>query len=88
VNLHWTEDRFQTTSAEAAMGVQQLAGRLRNTQRGSHISVAAELEMGLKQQALHLAPPDLLLRFNLVQGKLQGGGGRQPSLQRREFEGS
>jgi hypothetical protein len=43
--------------------------------------------MGLQQQALHLAPPDLLLRLNLVERKLQGGTGRQPNFQRSEFEG-
>jgi hypothetical protein len=42
--------------------------------------VAAELEMGLKQQALHLAPPDLLLRLNLVEWELKGVTRRQPSL--------
>ena len=43
--------------------------------------------MGLKQQALHLASPDLLLRFNLVEWKLEGVMRCQPSLQRSEFEG-
>jgi hypothetical protein len=36
--------------------------------------------MGFEQQALHLAPPGLLLRLNLVERKLQGGTGRQPSF--------
>jgi hypothetical protein len=43
--------------------------------------------MGLKQQALHLAPSDLLLRLNLVEWELEGVTRRQPGLQRREFEG-
>lgn len=43
--------------------------------------------MGLKEQALHLAPPDLLLRLNLVERELEGVPRRQPSLQRSEFEG-
>lgn len=43
--------------------------------------------MGLKQQALHLAPPDLLLRLNLVEWELEGVMRRQPSLQRSELEG-
>jgi hypothetical protein len=43
--------------------------------------------MDFEQQALHLAPPGLLLRLNLVERKLQGGTGRQPSFQRSEFQG-
>ena len=43
--------------------------------------------MGLKQQALHLAPPDLLLRLNLVEWELEGVMSRQPSLQRSELKG-
>ena len=43
--------------------------------------------MSLKQQALHLAPPDLLLRLNLVEWELEGVPRRQPGLQRSEFEG-
>jgi hypothetical protein len=39
-------------------------------QRGTHIAVAAELKMSLKQQALHLAAFGLLLRFNLVEREL------------------
>jgi hypothetical protein len=36
--------------------------------------------MGLKQQALHLAPFGLLLRLNLMEREVQGSWGRQPSL--------
>ena len=43
--------------------------------------------MSLKQQALHLAAPDLLLRLNLVEWELEGVPRRQPSLQRSEFQG-
>jgi hypothetical protein len=43
--------------------------------------------MGLKQQALHLAPPDLLLRINLMEWELEGVTRRQPSFQGSEFEG-
>jgi hypothetical protein len=43
--------------------------------------------MGLKQQALYLAPPGLLLRLNLVKCELEGARGRQPSLQGCELEG-
>jgi hypothetical protein len=87
VNLDWTEDRFQAAGAEPPSSVQDLAARLWDTQRGSHISVAAELEMSLQQQALHLAPPDLLLRLNLIERELEGVARRQPSFQRSEFEG-
>jgi len=40
------------------------------TPRFRRKTVAAELEMSLKQQALHLAALGLLLRLNLVEGKL------------------
>jgi hypothetical protein len=87
VNLDWTEDRFQAAGAEPPPSVQDLAAGLWETQCGSHISVAAELEVGLQQQALHLASSDLLLRLNLVEWELEGVTRRQPSLQRSEFEG-
>jgi hypothetical protein len=70
VKIHGTEDRLQDTGTEPAAGVPQRAGCLRDTQRRPHITVAAELEMSLKQQALHLAALGLLLRLNLVEGKL------------------
>jgi hypothetical protein len=47
--------------------------------------VAAALQVRLKQQALHLAAFGLLLALDLVQGELQCGRGRQPSLQGREL---
>jgi len=70
MNLHWTEDGFQAAGAEPAMGVQYLAGGLWDAQCRPHISVAAELEMSLQQQALHLAAFGLLLGFNLVEREL------------------
>ena len=60
----------RAAGAEPAMGVQHLAGGLRDAQRRPHISVTAELEMSLQQQALHLAALGLLLRFNLVEREL------------------
>jgi hypothetical protein len=87
VNLHWTEDGFQTSQAASAMGVQHLAGRLRGTQGRPHASVVAELEVSLKHQTLQLAPFGLLLSLDLVNWKVQGGKGSQPSLQRSEFAG-
>ena len=47
--------------------------------------MASTLQVRLQQQALHLAAFGLLLALDLVQGELQRGGGRQPSLQRREL---
>ena len=69
------------------MGVPHLAGSLGDAQSRAHIPVAAELEMGWKQQALHLAPFGLLLRLNPMEGEVQGSWGRQPSLQGSAFEG-
>jgi hypothetical protein len=43
---------------------------LLDAQRRSHISVAAELQMSLEQQALHLAALGLLLRLDLVEREL------------------
>jgi hypothetical protein len=62
------------------MGVTHVAGCLGDAQSRAQISIAAELEMGLKQQALHLAPFGLLLRLNLMEREVQGSWGRQPSL--------
>src|ERR1035441_8897186 len=56
-----------------------------DTQSGSHVSVTAALQVRMKQQALHLAAFGLLLALDLVQGKLQCGRSRQPSLQGREL---
>ena len=71
MNLDWPEDRFQSTGAEAAMRVQHLATiSLWEAQRRPHISVTAELEMSLQEQALHFAALGLLLRFNLVEREL------------------
>ncbi|PYT30519.1 MAG: hypothetical protein DMG57_07940 [Acidobacteria bacterium] len=56
-----------------------------DTPSGSHVSVAAALQVRLKQQALHLPAFGLLLALDLVQGKLQCGRGRQPSLQGGEL---
>ena len=74
-------------ATEQTSGVPHLAGRLSDTQCRSHISVAAELEMGLKQQALHLTAFGILLRLNLMEWELESARGCQPSLQRGEFEG-
>jgi hypothetical protein len=49
------------------MGVEQRAV-LREAQRGSDISVAAKLQVGLEQQTLYLTAFGLLLGFDLVEG--------------------
>ncbi len=67
------------------MRVQHFVVPLLDTQSGPHVSVAAALQVRLKQQALHLAAFDLLLALDLVQGELQCGRGRQPRLQGREL---
>ena len=69
------------------MSVQHLAGRLWDAQRRPDISVTAELEMSLKQQALHLDAFGLLLGLDLVEWELEGGTRRQPSFQQSEFAG-
>jgi hypothetical protein len=55
-------------------------------QGGSHISVAALLQVCLEKQALHLAAFDLLLALNLVEGKLQDSAGGQPGLKKSELD--
>ena len=68
-----------------AMRVQHFVVSVPDTQSGTHVSVAATLQVRLQQQALQLAAFGLLLALDLVQGELQRGGGRQPSLQQREL---
>ena len=68
------------------MGVGQFAVLLMEVQSGSHISVAALLQVGLKEQALHLAAPGLLLGFDLVEGELKGAAGCEPGLQQSELD--
>jgi hypothetical protein len=58
--------------------VGHLAALLPEVQCGSHISVAALLQVCLKKQALHLAATVLLPGLNLVEGELQGAAGGQP----------
>ena len=49
------------------MRVQNSVVPLPDTQRGTHVSVAATLQVRLQQQALHLAAFGLLLALDLVQ---------------------
>ena len=67
------------------MRVQHFVFPLPDTQSRTHVSVPSTLQVRLQQQALHLAAFGLLLALDLVQGELQRGRGRQPSLQRREL---
>jgi hypothetical protein len=59
------------------MGVEHIGWKV---QRRSHISVATILQVGLEEQALHLAAFGLLLGLDVVEGELEGGGGSQPGL--------
>jgi len=52
------------------MGVDDLAIWLMEVQRWSDISVAALLQVGLEEQALHLAAFGVLLGLDLVERKL------------------
>jgi hypothetical protein len=54
-----------------------------DTHSRTPVSVAATWQVGLEQQATYLAAFGLLRALDLVQGELQRGRGRQPSLQRR-----
>jgi hypothetical protein len=50
-------------------------------QRRSRISVATILQVGLEEEALHLAAFGLLLGLDVVEGESEGGGRRQPGLE-------
>jgi hypothetical protein len=84
-NLDRSEDGLEGAGAEPAMRVPHFVVPLPDTQSGTHVSVTSTLQVRLQQQALHLAAFGLLLALDLVQGELQRGRGRQPSLQRREL---
>jgi hypothetical protein len=68
------------------MGVEHLAILLLEAQGGSHVSVAAKLQVGLEEEALHLEAFGLLLGLDLVEGELQGAAGRQPGLEQSELD--
>jgi hypothetical protein len=61
-----SKDRSQRAGAQPPMGVEQFAVLLLEVQRGTHIPIAALLQVGLEKQALHLAASGLLLALNLV----------------------
>jgi len=66
-DLYRPKDGFQRARAETAMRVQHFAGFLLNAECRSDISIAALLQMRLKQQTLHLAAFGLLLSLNVVE---------------------
>ena len=68
------------------MGVEPVPVLLLEEQGGSHISIAAILQVGLEEQALYLAAFGVLLGLDLVEGELEGGGGCQPGLKQRELQ--
>ena len=80
-----SKDGGERAGAQPAMRVEQLAVCLFELQGGSHISVAAMLQMGLEEQALDLAAFVLLLGLDLVEGELEGAGGCQPGLKQSEL---
>jgi hypothetical protein len=76
-----SKDGGESASAQPAMRVEQVAVLVLEVERGTHIPIAALLQMGLEKQSLYLAAFGLLLALNLVEGKLQGVAGSQPGLE-------
>jgi len=68
------------------MRVEHRSVLLLELQSGSHISIAALLQVGLEEQALDLAALGMLLGLDLMERELEGGGGCQPGLQERELQ--
>lgn len=60
------------------MGVDQTIWKV---QGRSHISVATIAQVGLEEEALHLAAFGLLLGLDVMERELEGGGRRQPGLE-------
>jgi hypothetical protein len=61
-----SKDRSKRAGTQPAMGIEQFAVLQLEVYCGPHISTAALLQVGLEEQALHLAAPVLLLGFNLM----------------------
>jgi len=68
------------------MGVKHLSVLVSEAEGGSHIAVAAMLQVGLDEQALHLEAFGLLLGLDLVEGQLESTGGGQPGLEQSELD--
>ena len=80
-----SKDGGKRAGAQPSVRVGHLAILLQ-VQCGSHISVAALLQVCLEKQALHLAAFCLLLALNLVEGELKGAAGGQPGLEKSELD--
>jgi hypothetical protein len=72
------KDGSKRTGAQPSVRVSDLATLLPEVKSGTHIPVAALLQVSLKKQALHLPSTVLLPGLDLVEGKLQGAAGGQP----------
>jgi len=83
--FHGSKDGGKGSGAQTAVRVEHCTARPLELQSRPHISVAAELQMGLEEQALDLTAFSLLLGFDLVERELEGVGRRQPGLQQEEL---
>lgn len=83
---HGSEDGGERAGAQSAMGVEHVPVLLVEAQGGSNIAVAAMLQVGLEEQAVHLAAFGLLLRLDLVEGQWESPGGSQPGLEQSELD--
>lgn len=72
-DLDGAKDGLQQTSVPATVRVHDGSCALDDPQGEADIAVAALLNVGLEQQALHLTPPVLLRGLDLVQRELQSG---------------
>ncbi len=84
VDVDGAKDGLQSPALETAMSVEE-GGLFCDTQGGADITVAALLDVSLEEQTLQVTSLELLLALDLMQGKLQGGWGRQPVLQGTEL---
>ena len=85
--FHGSKDGGERAGAQTAMRVEHRSpSGCWSMQGRPDISVAALLQMGLEEQALHLAAFGLLLGLDLVEGELEGAGGCQPGLQQSELD--
>jgi len=85
VDVDGAKDCLQGPALETAVSLEEGGGLFCDTQGGADITVAALLDVSLEEQTLQVTPLELLLALDLMQGKLQGGWGRQPVLQGTEL---
>jgi hypothetical protein len=81
-----SKDGGEGAGAQPAVGVETVVGWPLDAQCGSDISIAAMLQVGLEEQALHLTAFGLLQRLDLVEGELEGAAGCQPGLEQSELD--